>query len=138
MNPGTADRSQTKTAGLRRVLLVDDDPLLLAALELYLSKKIPTQSVPSGEEALKRLASEQYSVIVSDMHMPAMTGVEFINQARALAPQSIYMLLTASRDNKTAVDAFNKAGVYCVIKKPCAMSDFLEFIEAAQAQYEKS
>jgi DNA-binding NtrC family response regulator len=128
-----SDRSKP----VRRVLFVDDDRKLLKAFQLYLSRFIDVSVVYSGDEALKMLQEESFSVVVSDMHMPSMTGVEFINRAKEVAPKVVYMLLTASQDNQTAVDAFNKAGVFCVIKKPCPLKDLADFIEAAQAESER-
>lgn len=121
-----------------RVLLVDDDQKLLQACQLYLGRSIDIQVAQSGEEALQTMQSEAFSVVISDMHMPCMSGVEFIRRARELAPTTVYMLLTADRQTQTAVEAFNDANVFCVINKPCALKELAEFIQAAQAEYQKN
>lgn len=137
MNTENPSPTSNDSGVIRRVLFVDDDKTLLNAYQMYVSRFIDVEVIYSGEDALELLGKEQFSVIISDMHMPSMTGVQFINRARELAPKSVYMLLTASQDNQTAVDAFNEANVFCVIKKPCALKDLADFVEAAQTEAEK-
>lgn len=122
---------------VRNVLLIDDEELLLKAYELHLSATANVDLATTGEEALAALESKHYPVIISDMHMPGMNGIDFIIQAREKCPTSIFMLLTASREKKTAVDALNKAGVFCIINKPCGMADLQDFVQAAFDEYEK-
>lgn len=120
-----------------RLLLVDDDRKLVGAFELYLKRHIEVDIAMSGEAALKLISENCYSVIISDMFMPSMTGVEFIKQAKELGTSAVCILLTASRESKTAVDAYNDANVFMVVNKPCPLSDLKEFVEAAQAEYER-
>lgn len=120
-----------------RVLLVDDDQKLLAAFEFYLARSFDVSTATSGLEALQQLENQKFSVVVTDMQMPHMTGVEFIKRAREIAPDVVYQLLTASRESKTAVEAYNEAEVFCVINKPCAMKDLAGFIEAGITEYKK-
>lgn len=119
------------------VLLVDDDELLLEAFKTHLTPRYSVDVATSGEQAAELVAAKDYPVVISDMHMDTMTGIEFIVSAREKLPKSIYMLLTASREKDVAVSALNDAGVYCIINKPCSMSDLDNFVEAAFSEYEK-
>ena len=138
MSESSLGRQPQESAGIRRLLLVDDDKKLLTAFEIYLKRGIEVDTAQSGEAALELLDKTPYSVIVSDMFMPSMTGVDFIQKAKAKGTRAVCLLLTASRESKTAVDAYNDADVFMVINKPCALSDLKEFVEAAQAEFERS
>src|SRR5438552_1794684 len=73
-----------------------------------------------GEPALALIASQgRYAVIVTDMQMPGMDGVEFLMQARQKAPDTVRLMLTGNADQKTAVEAMNKGHVFQFLNKPC-------------------
>ncbi|MEM8736755.1 MAG: response regulator [Planctomycetota bacterium] len=130
------DRDQQEIAP-QSVLLVDDEETLLKAFELSLSRRMPVEMAHSGVRALEILKDKFFPVIVSDMHMPGMTGIEFIIEARKLASGSVFMLLTASRESQTAISAINDADVFCIINKPCSIADVSDFIDAAYEDYKK-
>jgi CheY-like chemotaxis protein len=131
-NNGETDEGQ-----LRNLLLIDDELVLLKAYKLHLSATANVDLAVTGQEALAALDAKHYPVIISDMHMPGMNGIDFIIQAREKCPNSVFMLLTASREKKTAVDALNQAGVFCIINKPCSMPELHDFVNAAFEEYEK-
>ena len=122
---------------LRRVLIVDDDRHFLRAVELYLASDLQLVLASSGEAALEVLDTQSFDVVVSDMNMSGISGVEFIKQARLVAPATIYMLLTGSRDSSIAIQAFNEAGIYMMVSKPCDLKDLRECIFAAGNEYDK-
>lgn len=121
-----------------RVLMVDDDQKFLTAAKLFLARFHDVVTCTSGEQALQTLQGSQFAVVVSDMHMPGMSGIEFIMAARELSPLATYMLLTGSRERQTAVEAFNEANVFCMIAKPCSLKDLDEFIRAAAQEYQRN
>lgn len=123
---------------VKRLLLVDDDSRLLAAFDLYLRRSIDVDTATSGEAALELLQQNQYSVIISDMFMPSMNGVEFIREAKEQGTRAVCILLTASRESQTAVDAYNDANVFMVVNKPCPLSHLQEFVEAAHSEFERN
>lgn len=120
-----------------RILLVDDDEVLLEAFKLHLSSRFEVDTAISGEQAVRLVQENSYSVVISDMHMDSMNGIEFIIEAKKILPKAIYMLLTASRDSKTAVSALNDAEVYCIINKPCSMADLDNFVDAACSEIDR-
>jgi two-component system response regulator AtoC len=99
-----------------RVLLVDDDPGVLFALsELLEAQGHTAVTSESGQEALGRL--DDVDVVVSDLAMPGMSGLELMDQVLAVDPQLPFLLLTAHGSEKTAVAAM-KRGAYDYLSKP--------------------
>ena len=121
----------------KRVLFVDDDEQLLQAIRVQLENSIEVHCVNSGPAALEVLDEVEFPVVITDMVMEAMNGIEFILAAREKSPQSVFMLLTALRDRETGVKALNEANVFCVINKPCTTAELVNFIDAGYAAYRR-
>lgn len=120
-----------------RVLMVDDEPNVLAAFRRALGRQYELATAPGGEEAL-RLIGEQdtFPVIVTDMRMPGMDGLEFIQRARKLSKDSIFMVLTGNGDQETAVRAINEGHIFRFLTKPCSPDMMQEALRAGLRQYE--
>lgn len=87
-----------------RVLLVDDEPLVLEGLRRSLRTEFVTDLAGDAEEALAKLRERPpYPVVVSDMHMPGMDGAKFLAAVRTISPDSIRVMLTGSSDMQAAV-----------------------------------
>ena len=70
----------------------------------------PVITALSGEQALSLIQNQgPFGVILADMLMPGMTGVELLAQAQRIAPDSVRMMLTGDKDKQTAVEAINEA-----------------------------
>ena len=103
-----------------KILFVDDEPNVLEACQRNLRKRYEIDTATSGEAGLKLLSQRgPYAVIVADMQMPAMNGIEFLVQAQVRAPDSVRLMLTGNADQLTAVEAVNKGHVYQFLNKPC-------------------
>ncbi|HRE81940.1 MAG TPA: response regulator [Opitutaceae bacterium] len=103
------------------ILLVDDDERVLAGCQRLLRKQFLIQTAKSGEEALERLKSPiKFSVVVADMQMPGMDGLDLLRRAKAVAPETVRIMLTGNHDLKTAVDAVNSGQVFRFLQKPCS------------------
>ncbi|HKY47999.1 MAG TPA: response regulator, partial [Acidimicrobiia bacterium] len=109
------------------ILAVDDDPEVLASVQRDLREKYAADyrivGVSSGRQALETLneltaTGDQAALLVVDQRMPEMTGVEFLEAARRLAPLTRRVLLTAYADTEAAIEAINRAGVSFYILKP--------------------
>ncbi len=104
-----------------KILFVDDEPKVLDAYKRQLRKQFDLDTVESGQAGLEMIeANGEYSVIVSDMQMPNMNGVEFLQQAKEIAPDSVRIMLTGNADQETAVKAVNDGQVYRFLTKPCS------------------
>ncbi|MCP5143323.1 MAG: response regulator [Gammaproteobacteria bacterium] len=103
-----------------KALFVDDEPRVVSGYQRALRKVINCDTCTSGSEALEHLEkSGPYAVIVSDMRMPQMDGVELLKQVRKLAPDTVRIMLTGNADQATAVDAINEGDVFRFLNKPC-------------------
>jgi response regulator RpfG family c-di-GMP phosphodiesterase len=119
-----------------RVLFVDDEENILSGIKRQLRKQYVVATALSGTEALELIkGSEEFAVIVSDMRMPEMDGVEFLRQARELTPHSVRLMLTGNADQQTAIDAVNQGAVFRFMNKPCPLSLLVESVEAGLEQY---
>ena len=104
-----------------RILFVDDEPNVLAAYKRSLHKRFTLSTCTSGDEGLSRLRSEgPFAVLVADMQMPGMNGVELLRKAQELSPDTVRLMLTGNADQKTAVDAVNQGHVFSFLTKPCS------------------
>lgn len=103
-----------------KILLVDDDPLVLESLRRTIRRNFNVETAPNGPDALEQMkVGGPYSVIVVDMDMPAMDGLEFLGHAMRLAPDTVRIMLTASSRQQTAIDAVNEGQVFRFLTKPC-------------------
>jgi len=109
------------------ILTVDDDAAVSQAITRDLRRQYGAefQVVParSGAEAITVLSEfalrdRQVALIASDQRMPVMTGVEFLEQARPLAPEAKLVLLTAYADTDVAIKAINDIGLDHYLLKP--------------------
>jgi Amt family ammonium transporter len=119
------------------VLCVDDEPQLLEAIALTLGRRYHVELASSGEAALEALRTlPKLSVVVSDMQMPRMNGVQFFNEARRVAPNARRILLTGYADMTSAIAAVNDGRVFRYLTKPCSAAQLNEAVEAAIADIE--
>ncbi|WP_243370981.1 HD domain-containing phosphohydrolase [Geotalea sp. SG265] len=106
---------------LNTLLIVDDEENILRAVTRLLLEEddIQVLTANSGSEGLKILqAHPDVALILSDQRMPGMTGAEFLQQAKSVAPEAIRMVLTGYADINATMDAINKGGASCYITKP--------------------
>src|SRR5688500_5110730 len=89
-----------------RILVVDDDHGQRSLLETFLrAKGYRTQSAASGEAALQLLAEEPFSMMISDVRMPGMSGIETFRRVRQKYQSLPVLLVTAFADIRSAVTA---------------------------------
>jgi DNA-binding NarL/FixJ family response regulator len=105
-----------------RILFVDDEPRVLEGLRRTMHKHagrwdMDFQSDPLA--AVEAMRERPYDVVVSDMKMPGMTGIEMVVAMRAVAPSASYIMLTGTADLRTAIDAINRAEIFRFFTKPC-------------------
>ena len=123
-----------------RVLLVDDDENLLSALRRQLRNLYDLTTVTSGEMAVDavRQAGQQgkpFAVVMADMRMAGLDGIETLSQIRVIAPDTIRMMLTGNADQETAIKAINRGNIFRFFCKPCPAADLIGGINDGIAQY---
>ncbi|MGB5261403.1 MAG: HD domain-containing phosphohydrolase [Gammaproteobacteria bacterium] len=119
-----------------KVLFVDDEPNVLSALQRQFRKHYDVSTALGGVRALHLIAHEgPFAVIVTDMQMPEMNGVQFLREARKLAPDSVRLMLTGNADQQTAMDAVNEGSVFAFLTKPCPPEIMVRSMQSAVDQY---
>lgn len=119
----------------RRVLFVDDEPNILKAMERQLRSEIELETALGPEAALEALSNRgPFAVVVSDMQMPGMNGIELLKRIRGSSPDTVSIMLTGNADQGTAVNAVNDGQIYRFLRKPCSAEEVLVAVEAALQQ----
>ena len=120
-----------------KILFVDDEPNVLQSIRRNLRKAFDMDFAEGGEEALNMLgANGRYAVIVSDMRMPGMNGVELLSQAKAEWPDTVRMMLTGNADQQTAVDAVNHGDIFRFMNKPVEPEELAGAVQSAIRQHQ--
>lgn len=115
-----------------KVLFVDDEPNVLQSYQRNLRKAFPLEVATGGAEALERISAEgPYAVVVSDMRMPGMNGLELLTEVKSRAPDTVRIMLTGNNDQQTAADAVNVGDVYRFLSKPCTTENLVEAVNDA-------
>ena len=118
-----------------RLLLVDDEERFLSTTRILLEKRgvKNVQTATNGQDALKILKKGAVDVVVLDVKMPGMDGVEVLRKIRQEHPLVEVIMLTGHASTESAVQGL-KLGAFDYVMKPIDVSDLLEKIEEA---YEK-
>lgn len=119
-----------------KILCVDDEPNILAAFERQLRREFDVAIAAGGAEALDLVEKEgPFAVIISDMRMPGMTGVELLTRMSQVAPDTVRIMLTGNADQQTAIDAINDGHIFRFLTKPCAPELLARTVAAGVEQY---
>ena len=114
-----------------RLLLVDDEERFRTTLSKLLGVRgIPVVAVGSGEEALEELRSKPYDVILLDVRMPGMNGIEVLAEIKKINPALEVIILTGHASVDAAVDIM-KLGGYDYLLKPCSVDELMDKIDGA-------
>ncbi|MEM9172792.1 MAG: HD domain-containing phosphohydrolase [Pseudomonadota bacterium] len=121
----------------KRILFVDDEPNILQALKRAVRKEYDVVTAEGPEPGLQAIADSQtFAVIVSDMRMPSMNGVEFLRAAKQLSPDSVRVMLTGNSDQQTAIDAVNGGEVFRFLTKPCDIDVLRSVLEQGTRHFQ--
>src|SRR5579864_602972 len=102
---------------MAQLLIVDDERSICELLEITFRKEGHRVDIAaSGEAAKRRLESQIYDIVISDIRMPDMTGVELLQYAKEVSPGSVFILITGVPTLGTAIDAVNFGADRYVIK----------------------
>ena len=114
------------------VMLVDDETQFLEITQKRLSmRNVTIETAGSAEEALEKLAAhETLDVVVLDMKMPGMDGIEALRQIKKDYPLVEVIMLTGHGTMETAIKAMKK-GAFDFLVKPLDIEELLQTIEAA-------
>lgn len=120
-----------------KILFIDDDRLLLNTMERNLGFDFDVEIAEGGEQGLEVIErSGPFAVVVVDMQMPKMNGLQTIAAAREKMPNAVFLMLTGNQDQGTAINAVNEGQVFRFLNKPCQVTEIKAAIEAALRQHE--
>jgi len=106
-----------------RVMVVDDEVSIQKVLSFDLKKKgYDVETAGSGEEALTKLKASDFDLIITDLNMEGMTGLELMKECKSLKPGTRLMLLTAYGSMSTAIEAL-RLGADDYLLKPYDRSE---------------
>ncbi len=119
-----------------KILLVDDDNNILDGYRRSLSREFVMETAMGGEQALKLAADNgPYAVVVSDMRMPGMDGIQLLSKIKAQSLDTIRVMLTGNADTETAINAINEGSIFRFLNKPCSKEMMAKTLTAALVQY---
>ncbi|OGU66933.1 MAG: Fis family transcriptional regulator [Stygiobacter sp. RIFOXYC12_FULL_38_8] len=108
-----------------KILIVDDEKPIRDSLKMVLDDEGFTTSVASdGEDALLKLQAENFDVVISDIKMPKLDGIQLLEAAAKVSPDTFFIIMTAYASVKTAIDALRN-GAYDYLIKPVEFDDVI-------------
>ena len=111
-----------------RILVVDDEQIIRESLGFVLKKEgYQVEEAPNGKEALAKQEARPFDVVISDIEMPEMRGMELLEHITKRTPQTFVIMITAFASIETAVAALRK-GAYDYVLKPIDFDDILHRI----------
>jgi DNA-binding NtrC family response regulator len=126
-----AEQDKTPESPTSRVLVVDDEPELCRALGKLLSRNgYDVLSAGDGEEALKLLRQEEVHLVLTDLVMPRMGGLDLLKTGKVLSPHTEFVVISGHGTIEAAVDAM-KLGAYDFVEKPFTSAVTLKTVEKA-------
>ncbi len=114
-----------------RVLLVDDEEEFVSALsERLMLRGIEVDSALNGEEALARLVEKEFEVVILDVMMPGLGGLEVLRQIKTTHPDTQVILLTGHGATREGIEGM-RLGAFDYLIKPVDIEEMLEKMKAA-------
>jgi len=114
-----------------KILLIEDDPAIVSSLQEILAADGYAVSVAiRGDEGLALAQQNSFDVVVTDLKLPGLSGLELIRQLHTSKPRLPLILMTAHGTTATAIEA-TKFGAYDYLLKPFEMAELLELVDTA-------
>ncbi|GLI33241.1 response regulator [Desulforhabdus amnigena] len=114
-----------------RVLVVDDEPDFLETIVKRLKKrKVDAAGVDSGKKALDLLEREHFDVVILDVRMPGMDGIETLKEIKRIRPLMEVIMLTGHGSVESGMQGM-QLGAFDYVLKPAAIDDLLERVHQA-------
>jgi len=119
------------------ILFVDDEPGILRAIKrIFHRSDLKIMTATNANEALSILKELPISVMVSDYSMPEQTGAELLEQARAIRPETVRLILSGNNDQTATIAAINQGRISKFLTKPFDKDDLRLEIDAAVAEWQ--
>lgn len=112
------------------VLFVDDDPLQLRAVARALSESVEVSTALGASEALELLSRTHVDIVISDLDMPVVDGIELLAHVRRQHPNALRMMFTAAPSLERALLAINEGEVHRFFVKPLDLDSFAHTVRS--------
>ena len=119
-----------------KILIIDDDLRLLSSLQRSLGRDYEITFAASPLAAQDLLSKTTFAVVISDMQMPGMSGIELLCQIKENHPDTVRILFTGHADQQTAVNAINQGEIFRFLVKPCAIDQLTKALNDALRQHQ--
>ncbi len=117
------------------ILMLDDEPHVVAALRRALRRPLgegtTMECFTDPHAALARVGEHAFDLVVSDFRMPQMDGIQFLRFVRAMQPEALRMIVSASTEISAVMSAINEIGVFRYVVKPWTTELLIEDVKAA-------
>ena len=101
-----------------RILIIEDDEEMRALLkDVLLEEGVKTESAENGSEAFRKLAKESFDLVITDIQMPGLTGLEILPGIRKLQPGALIIVMTAFGSEEVQRKSFDR-GAAAYLEKP--------------------
>ena len=119
------------------ILILDDEPIVSKRLKPSLEKKgYEVETFTSGADALQRITERHFDIVVTDLKMEGVDGMQFLTEVKDKYPATEVIVITGFATMATAKDSFNK-GVFDFLAKPFKLGEIAEVISKAEAKIKK-
>jgi DNA-binding NtrC family response regulator len=113
-----------------RVLVVDDEPLILMSISRFLKSIALVKTVSTAEEAIDAIKEQDYDLCFLDVKLPGMTGLDAMKVINAISPNTKVAIMTGNLLNEAMVEQVDDYA-YTFIEKPFALSDIEDVVQRA-------
>ncbi len=114
-----------------KVLLIEDDPGIVVTLRRLLSEEGHQVEIETrGDQGLERARNQSFDVVITDMKLPGLNGLELVRELHQTRPLLPIILVTAHGTTETAIEA-TKSGAYDYLVKPFEMPELIELVAQA-------
>ncbi len=114
-----------------KVLVVDDEKdFLEMTVNRMLKRNLSCEGAASGEEAVEKIANGRFDVVLLDVKMPGMDGIETLREIKKLKPLVEVVMLTGHASVESGIDGM-KLGAFDYLMKPIELDTLLEKLESA-------
>jgi CheY-like chemotaxis protein len=121
----------------RKVLCVDDEENVLRAFERNLRLHFDLETAVGPAAGLSAIAQRgPYAVVVSDLRMPEMDGIQFLRVVRKQSPDSVRLILSGNADLQAVIASVNEGSIFQFLTKPCPADALRSAIDGALKQYQ--
>jgi K+-sensing histidine kinase KdpD len=122
-----------------RILLVDDEQNILDVLKVHFRKHFEVETALGPNEGLSKVQSDgPFAVVVSDLKMPSMDGLEFLYWVQRMEPDTVRIILTGHAELHTVLSAINSELAFRFIEKPYDVRKLLKAVQDGVSQYHKN